>query len=560
MNEEIVSLRERLPQEDKVIIERYIKTYAQPYDFYPHHNFAGVDRILEHWDYSKRYLYKIFGNQFIVKVPVSYEKDSSTTYREIDEMLRRGEGRTFYDSYYKWANDKCEEMVTWNREHLNSLSYIPTPYITFDIVMSLIYSDYLINNKYEGGKSICLITPKDKKIWIKPGCKVIRTLGKIAEAFDLQGFEEFRLAHSRILNQKSLKGDLHLSIHPLDFMTMSDNNCDWDSCMNWRDGGCYRRGTVEMMNSNCVVVAYLTSSEPFYPFYNDKEVSWTNKKWRSLIIINDDLIMSVKNYPYHNEHLTKTAIKILKKLMIENADKGKDYFVPEMFTFKESEEFEFNFEGLDHPHQVYFETDYMYNDFGTTDHYAVIRNAPSSFNSLPYTYINYSGVASCMWCGQTSCFDFDEDEACELVGTCCNEIIYCEQCGHRVSPDDVLYIDDMSYCSCCYNEYAVECAFSGEVLHLDNCMNIMLITGEEPEEGFTNEYMRDYFLFEREDSLIYVDSYYRYNNQAKFNEYFTAPLRTFDYHWRTIYAVHYKDCTPAGLKLFGYNDVSELTS
>ena len=78
----------------------------------------------------------------------------------------------------------------------------------------------------------------------------------------LEEFEDFRIKHSRILSEKEFIGRLSLSIHPLDFMTMSDNDSDWSSCMSWRTCGSYRRGTVEMMNSPCVVVAYLSASKP----------------------------------------------------------------------------------------------------------------------------------------------------------------------------------------------------------------------------------------------------------------------------------------------------------
>ena len=76
----------------------------------------------------------------------------------------------------------------------------------------------------------------------------MRVLSKIATAYNLPGFEDFRIAQSLVTNQANLKGYITLSIHPLDYMTMSDNNCGWDSCMSWQEEGCYRQGTVEMMN------------------------------------------------------------------------------------------------------------------------------------------------------------------------------------------------------------------------------------------------------------------------------------------------------------------------
>ena len=91
-------------------------------------------------------------------------------------------------------------------------------------------------------------------------------------------FEQMRIKHSQILNKKRLKGTLCLSIHPLDYITISDNNCDWDSCMTWTGDDCpgeYRLGTLEMMNSPSVVVAYLDSKEPYHPL--DDGRAWSNK-------------------------------------------------------------------------------------------------------------------------------------------------------------------------------------------------------------------------------------------------------------------------------------------
>ena len=42
---------------------------------------------------------------------------------------------------------------------------------------------------------------------------------------------------------------------------MSDNDYGWDSCMGWMNEGEYRLGTVEMMNSPCIVVAYIDGEE-----------------------------------------------------------------------------------------------------------------------------------------------------------------------------------------------------------------------------------------------------------------------------------------------------------
>jgi hypothetical protein len=101
---------------------------------------------------------------------------------------------------------------------------------------------------------------KDGKVLkIRNGSRPMRSIRKIAESYGIEGFEHFMNKHSECLNQKSLKGTVHMSIHPMDYMTMSDNNEGWESCMSWANDGCYKQGTVEMMNSPCAVVGYLES-------------------------------------------------------------------------------------------------------------------------------------------------------------------------------------------------------------------------------------------------------------------------------------------------------------
>ena len=62
----------------------------------------------------------------------------------------------------------------------------------------------LATNVYEG-ETCELTVDLEKPIKVQHGCKNTRVLGKIADAYKLPHFEDFRLAHSQVLNQKKLK-------------------------------------------------------------------------------------------------------------------------------------------------------------------------------------------------------------------------------------------------------------------------------------------------------------------------------------------------------------------
>ena len=186
---------------------------------------------------------------------------NNTENQDIGFMIKKISERmkVFADAFFNWFYD----LPSSERPSYNTLN--------------LVNHRNLATNSYSIGEPFEVNLPDGKILKVQKGTKPLRVLAKMAQAFNLEGFEEFRLTHSRILNQKKMTGELCLSIHPMDFMTMSDNNSNWESCMSWSDYGCYRRGTVEMMNSECVVVAYLRAKEDMKV---SEDLYWNNKKWR----------------------------------------------------------------------------------------------------------------------------------------------------------------------------------------------------------------------------------------------------------------------------------------
>lgn len=64
---------EKLSEQDKDLIYNYIKTFGPINDNYePEHDFSGFDIILHEWDCQKQTLYKLLGNNFIVRRPYTY--------------------------------------------------------------------------------------------------------------------------------------------------------------------------------------------------------------------------------------------------------------------------------------------------------------------------------------------------------------------------------------------------------------------------------------------------------------------------------------------------------
>ena len=299
---------EKLTDIDKHRIQYYIEQYANGGN-------APLEKILKPWDEAKSgYLSELFGDNFIISKEVEFEEGTHEIMDKIEELIFNDERCHRFMTKIRNIYGECWEY-DYNHPKRECFRAVQNLFDYLTLAENAIRQDY---NQF---------SIKDKPYKIQKGAKPLRIITKIANAYEIgtrpevdgiSDLEYFRRKHSQCLNNKLLKGNLCLSIHPLDYMTMSDNDCGWDSCMSWMNGGEYKQGTVEMMNSPCVVVGYLDAADPFKICWggelSDEERYWHNKKWRCLFIVDRNFIINIKQYPYYNDNLVREAIKELGKI------------------------------------------------------------------------------------------------------------------------------------------------------------------------------------------------------------------------------------------------------
>jgi len=467
-----INLIDKLSDLDKKRIENYIYTYGANED-----NFIGLENWLQNWSHSNQKLYKLLGNKLIYSEPFEYDRPSADLNFEAKELLYNAK---FKESYHRFYHDIIVPRFKAGSDER----------IFFN---SLLDVDNLVENKvYDSIKY-----KKDENsnlLQISKGTKLIRACQKVINYFKnewtFEGFEEFRLAHSMLLNNKKNKGELCFSIHPLDFMTMSDNASSWSSCMTWVEDGCYHIGTVEMMNSNCVLCCYIKSNDTDFNFSKDKEDSenwiWNNKKWRQLAYVTKDIIMSGKAYPYQNNAFSTIVITKIKELA--KANLNWDYeFGPESYRdmIHLFETYSIN-RARDYmkynprKHNIIWDTRGMYNDM-INDH---ITNYMCYRNKVKHTkIINVSGKAPCLCCGNQVIEENDYDsnlynERYRNVGSvvcpeCYNNTPYCELGDHTMGPLkkplDITFESGTSIVSCptCFHDSLRICDCCGKVISIN---------------------------------------------------------------------------------------------
>ena len=434
-------LYEKLSRNEIATIEEYICRYASA-DHSRIDARLDMPHILRLWAREKSlYLESAFGGNLILSKPVCVTKPLSVLTDELSDIIYEECPQT-YSLLKNLIDTSCPCRWDWK---------------------SLISFRTLAQNEYKG-LPFEVECPNGKVIKVTAGCKPMKAISRITQEFGLD-IEDIRLAHSRALNKKKLEGELCLSIHPIDYLTMSDNDCGWNSCMNWREKGGYRMGTVEMMNSHCAVVAYLKGSKDMSI---EKHLSpIANKKWRQLIVVTDEVITGVKGYPYTSDELSLLAISWLKELM-ESTGHGP-------YTEKHVEidtNCGFWIEELQREICFEFSSRCMYNDFDY-NHLSYINKSLEGT-----TEIEFSGHPQCMKCGDdlvgmcvdndmVLCGDCDESERC----ACCGITLHCEEPYEVVNGDKV--------CEECYREHYTKCPITGETIHEDDLVKVYIVVNKE---------------------------------------------------------------------------------
>lgn len=459
-------LFDRLPQEDVVQLNRYLNNYSDG----GYIDLSRMPYFLRYWEQNKERFYKAFGENFILKKEIYFEKRSEVLEKEMDHAIH-------------W-NDSIIQMFCYKFKEKVDLMFGKCPEVS-NLKLFVDNNYMLVNNEYYGNSfSIPKeFTKNNRPLQINSGCKVVKMLGKICDAIDFKyghyvcpdcgrimgadevvkscpscggkaeykdGYESFRRAHSLVLNQKKIKGNLCLSIHPLDFLTMSDNDCGWTSCMCWmEEHGEYRLGTIEMMNSDSVVIAYVEASEPMSVCGGE----WSNKRWRQLYVITPELILGNKQYPYWSDELQGVTIRWIRELMTPVIGYGP-YAEETSIIINESKNW------IDGEKLVYFDlsSDFMYNDI-YDDRLAYV--ASTRFEDQDRYYHNFSGPAVCCQCGDQIPYETVDPQM--VLCHACDGHWQCERCGDWHSEYDESYlVGDMLYCDWCYHHELEECELCGE--------------------------------------------------------------------------------------------------
>ena len=419
---------------------------------------------LRYWRREKNlYLSGLFDDSLILSKPITYCASEEELAERIKEEIFNHFSHLSFDG--KPMTDIQRAGIKWRDKFYDVFYYQTHSFDEKSILSQLIDSLALGTNLYTGQNGSITVPSTNKQIKIHNGCKVSKIIGQLCQEagfYDL--WEPVRLKISQIRNTSKLSGMLHLSIHPIDFMTSSDNDYDWSSCMKFGNGD-YCRGVIEMMNSPIVVQAYLTGQKETFDFRPD--VEWYNKKWREFFLVTPTMISGVKGYPYWNQDLERATIGWIYSLVREHDDliSAQDTWTP-IIEFKLGEDIP----AIGGRFPYIYCGPAMYNDFYGGETYQATFS--SCFNRTED--IDYSGFSECLNCGD----DAENADAFSLVCNGCSNYITCAHCEERLHVNNAYYAFGEYYCEDCYNDLNF-CANCNQPVDDDYALHLIYTTDEQ---------------------------------------------------------------------------------
>lgn len=322
----------------------------------------------------------------------------------------------------------------------------------------------------------------DDKV-IPAGTKVIKSFKYFISDLDDRRF--WQDLASRLTQERQIVGELCISIHPLDFLSVSENTHNWRSC-HALDGE-YRAGNLSYMNDSVTCIAYLKSKGDVRLPHFPEDVPWNNKKWRCLMFFGRggwhhtvDYMFAGRQYPY----ALNGILDMLQEHLIPHFsyESHRDEWTPwsdyrvDRVQLADGSDFMLKDDCFPIGGILYNPADMIknatnarhYNDLLYSSCYEPMYSwrKKAFWSFKPDTSMTVGSEVKCLRCGKAPITTNDTMMCCSCELTYGNsesdEYERCEWCGNRMHHHDVYYIDDQDICPDCYENETATCKVCGE--------------------------------------------------------------------------------------------------
>lgn len=298
---------------------------------------------------------------------------------------------------------------------------------------------------------------------------------------------------SQIIQENKIKGTLCFSVHPLDFLSSSENTYNWRSC-HALDGE-YRAGNLSYMVDDSTFMIYLKGADNQH-LYGFGPVEWNSKKWRMLVHTNenDSFMFAGRQYPFSSKSGIDTVLNIYNNLIIE--EYGKSYYHAKFTGWRAdyidsyvpfdatdmSDARDLGCKYLVYGNQLLDINDVVKEGLNSLNYNDVLRS--TCYRYPYYTMRGYGSIqyikehpvvvgaeVPCLHCGNELISNAEtmRCDDCELkYGTEENDVYTsCDCCGARIYIDDSVCVGDDGdiVCDSCFQNHCFVCDCCGGVFY-----------------------------------------------------------------------------------------------
>ena len=236
---------------------------------------------IDSWHYNKKHIFKLFGEKLKIKQPL---KEEAVCTPELVNSLKTD-----------FLEEKGKEL-----------------HVLIEWFIAQLRPEEILKNKLE--RDIEFLDIK-----FKSGARITRCFDRLEE--DSQELSRQQDLYSVFLQSLKIKGNLVLSIDPIDYITMSVSRSGWSSCHH--PTSCHGLGGVAYMNDEATIIAYVETEQPMINYIYDEDsdethkIEMPNKIWRQIVNINynHDYALQMKGYPNASELYESAVSRVMKKLL-----------------------------------------------------------------------------------------------------------------------------------------------------------------------------------------------------------------------------------------------------
>lgn len=412
----------------------------------------GIDAILNKWLDNKKYFIEKMGGNLI------YELETPVQF-ELDEKAKQ---------------DKINNFIDLLCDHYNNSSMA-------DFICHLKITDFYENKT---SSEYIVFTDEEQKIVIPKNFKVVKAL-KFFEK-DINILKEIQNEASRIIQENIISGYLGFSVHPLDYLSLSENVHNWRSC-HALDGD-YRSGNLNYMVDSTTVICYLRAEKKAILPHFPESIPWFSKKWRVLLFFSNDktLMFAGRPYPFS----TEKGLTMIKNLLLPQLNLGswslwnnttiqeiRDEMSGTLQRFKAMMPIgttlkQFDKVVLDMPQTYQFNDLLRSSVYHPIWSYKLLKNGWRSYGgngANDETQVIVGDACPCPICGRNNvayseimlCPDCAENFGQEEI----DDYYECEICGTMTHADDLYYLEfsNLRVCPNCYQRETFRCQECGAV-------------------------------------------------------------------------------------------------